>query len=77
MVSVTEFTEVMVGGSGTAVMTIDAEPVPPEFVAVTVIVLTPTAVGVPVTLPFDVSIDSHAGRPEAPNDVGLPLAVIV
>ena len=53
-----------------------ALPVPPEFVAVMVTEELPAVVGVPEIRPVVEFTLSPAGRPVAPNDVALLLAVI-
>jgi hypothetical protein len=53
-----------------------AVPVPALFVALSVIVETPPAVGVPEIKPVAVFTVRPAGRPVAPKLVGVLLAVI-
>ena len=53
-----------------------AFPVPPEFVAFTVTVEFPAVVGVPEIKPVAESTLKPAGKPDAPNEVGLLLAAI-
>ena len=53
-----------------------AIPVPVTFVALKVTVLDPVAVGVPAIAPVVVLTVSPAGKPIAPNEVGVFDAVI-
>ena len=53
-----------------------AFPVPPELVALTVAVEFPAVVGVPEIRPVVAFTLKPAGKPDAPNEVGLLLAAI-
>ena len=53
-----------------------AVPVPPLFVALSVILVVPAAVGVPEITPVVVLTESPVGNPVAPKLVGLFSAVI-
>ena len=53
-----------------------AFPIPPEFVALTVTVEFPAVVGVPEIKPVVALTFKPAGKPDAPNEVGLLLAAI-
>jgi hypothetical protein len=53
-----------------------AFPVPPELVALTVAVEFPAVVGIPEIRPVVAFTLKPAGKPDAPNEVGLLLAAI-
>ena len=53
-----------------------AFPVPPVLVALTVTVEFPAVVGVPEIRPVVAFMLMPAGKPDAPNEVGLLLAAI-
>ena len=63
-------------GAGEIEMLSVALPVPPVFIALTVTDEFPTAVGVPEIRPVVELTLRPAGRPVAPNEVALLLAVI-
>jgi hypothetical protein len=67
---------VMTGARGMMVITTLAVPVPPAFVAVMVAVAVPAAVGVPMIAPEVELTDRPLGRPLAPKEVGLFVAVM-
>ena len=67
---------VMTGGRGLIVKVSVAVPVPPLFVARSVTLDAPAAVGVPVIKPVVVLTESPAGNPVALKPVGLFVAVI-
>ena len=54
------------GATGAIVIDNVEDPVPPTFVALTVTLLVPEAVGVPLITPVDVFILKPAGKPVAP-----------
>ena len=67
---------VITGVAGLIVRARVAVPVPPAFVALSVMFALPGAVGVPEIRPVTVSMDSPAGNPVALKLVGLFVAVI-
>ena len=67
----------MIAGTGGAIARLSvALPVPPAFVALMVTLVLPAAVGVPEINPLVEFTLKPAGRPVAPNEVALLLAVI-
>ena len=67
---------VITGTVGLVVKVSVAVPVPPAFVALSVMFALPAAVGVPEIRPVAVSMESPAGSPVASKLVGLLVAVI-
>ena len=69
---------IMVGAAAflAKLRTSGAEPVPSALAAEMVTVYSPGTVGVPEIIPVAVSTARPAGKPLAPNDVGLLLASI-
>jgi hypothetical protein len=58
------------------VITSDPVAVPAELPADSATFVVAASVGVPETRPLVTFTESPAGNPEAPNEVGVPLAVI-
>ena len=67
---------VIAGTAGRIEIVSVAFPVPPELVALMVAVEFPAAVGIPEIKPVAESTLKPAGKPDAPNEVGLLLAAI-
>jgi hypothetical protein len=67
---------VITGVAGSMVTTSVAEPVPPAFVAVMVAVAVPAEDGVPLMAPEVELTDNPLGKPLAPKEDGLFVAVI-